>query len=162
MLIKVTELARIAAKAIGINRRETLSFKRWLKSSTTGKKNAAAAVLLIKELNVPTDTIVTSNNRLGWSRIYWTSRRLTMSTTPVRIKAAVIINKPSSRITVSLPNPAKALSTGTRPHRTTATSTPRAVTSGGTHSNVNRSKAITRMIRSKKIDDVIGVAVCLF
>jgi hypothetical protein len=64
VLISVTELERIDANAIGINSREALIFVCWLKPKSTGKKNAAEAVLLMKAPNIVT-TIMVAGSRLA-------------------------------------------------------------------------------------------------
>ena len=77
------------------------------------------------------------------------------STTPVLISAAVWTNKPNNIITVSLPNPAYAVSIGIRRSRINATNIPKPVTSGDTHSNEKNNRATARITSSSKISIVM-------
>jgi hypothetical protein len=63
--IKVTELARIVAKANGNNILEALTRARRAIPVTIGTKKAVAAVLLIKELRLAAVTIISTNMRSG-------------------------------------------------------------------------------------------------
>jgi hypothetical protein len=155
VLTSVTELDKMAANAIGINNFEALIFARLLSPRMTGKKKAAAAVLLMKALMAATAIMVAGNKLPGFLLVKSNKVRPTSSTTPVRIKAAVITSNPKSNMTVSLPNPANAWSRGTNPRMIRVIRTPRAVTSGDTHSKENNSKAITNMISKRMIDIVI-------
>jgi hypothetical protein len=78
-----------------------------------------------------------------------------VSTTPVWMRPADMIRRPSSIITVSLLNPAKALSAGSNPVAMTASITPMAVTSAGIRSCANSTTAAARIRRQVAISGVI-------
>ncbi len=61
----VMELARIAANAIGINKREGLIFARRATPNTRGMKNAAEAVLLMKVLIRAVVSMIVASRRKG-------------------------------------------------------------------------------------------------
>src|SRR5262245_12505596 len=63
VLINVTELARIAANATGINNRDDETPALVATPMITGTKKAAAAVLLTNELSVATASMVAKSNR---------------------------------------------------------------------------------------------------
>ena len=106
--IKVTDDANMVAKASGINNLEALTLARRANPITIGKKKAVEAVLLIRALMEAAATVTTFSARFGLSPEYCKIQRPVISTTPVRTSAAVMISKPRIRMTVSLPNPAKA------------------------------------------------------
>jgi hypothetical protein len=63
--MSVTELARIAANAIDISSGDALDCVRRESPSAIGKKNAAAAVLLMKELIAAGATSIKRRSRPG-------------------------------------------------------------------------------------------------
>src|SRR5262245_47247063 len=125
VLTRVTELVRIEAKAKGISSFEGLIRARWARPKTRGIKNAVEAVLLIKAHIVAEATRITPSSRLGSSPVKRRIARPQISTTPVRTRAAVRINKPRIIITVLLPKPAKAVSAGIKPVRIKESATPK-------------------------------------
>jgi hypothetical protein len=153
--IKVTELARIEAKASGIRSLEALIFALRARPITTGIKKAVAAVLLINELNPAEATITIPKTRFGLLPVFSDKYLPNISTAPVRTRAAVKINKPRINMTVSLPNPANALSNGSKPVKIKVNKMPRATTSTGTHSTENSTRVIARINRRRAIDTVM-------
>lgn len=155
VLTSVTELVRIEENAIGISSFDALISDFQAMPNTIGRKNAVEAVLL---MNAPrtADAIITvhkSRSGVGLARL--STARPAMSTTPVRCRAAVRINRPRIMITVSLPNPSKAFFTGKSPVKTRVSRTPSAVTSADTGSHQNRKTEITTIQRSMAICGVM-------
>ena len=72
-------------------------------------------------------------------------------TTPVRTNAAVRISRPRIMIDVSLPKPSKARFAGKIPVRMSAIMTPKAVTSAGKDSIVNKTIAARMMMINRMI-----------
>ena len=108
VLISVTELVRIEAKARGSSRREGLVLLCAAMPSTTGTKKAVAAVLLMKADSVATEIMMMASRKSGRLPAWPSIHRPTVSTMPVWERAAVMMKKPRIIITVLLPKPAKA------------------------------------------------------
>ncbi len=156
VLINVTELERMEANASGMSSTDgdTLAFA--ATPSTTGKKNAAAAVLLMKALNVPTLSMITSSNGATREPAWRMIPRPTKSTTPVFTKAVVMMSRPRIIKTVSLPNPANASFAGTNPVIASARRRPSPTTSLDTHSTEKNTTATVIRLSSKAIWIVTG------
>ena len=88
VLMSVTELVRMEAKASGSSSRDGLVPFRAAMPSTTGMKKAVAAVLLMKAESSETETITTAMSRNGRfparSKIHWPDacRRCRCGTAP--------------------------------------------------------------------------------
>jgi hypothetical protein len=83
-----------------------------------------------------------------------------MSTTPVRTRDAVRIRRPRISIVVSLPNPAKALSSGSKPVKISVNKIPRATISTATHSNEKRTMVTIRISSKRAIGIVMKAVSC--
>ncbi len=69
-----------------------------------------------------------------------------------------MISNPRISMTVSLPNPLKALSAGTKPVKMSRSKTPRAVTSAEIHSKAKKTRASAMMARRRAICSVTELA----
>lgn len=148
-LTRVIELARMAAKARGINRREGLFFVRRARLIVIGIKKAVAAVLLRKALIAAAAIMMTVKSCSGLPVECLSKAWPVISITPVLDSPAVMIRMPRIIMLVLLPKPAKAVSGGSSLVRITAISTVRATTSTGKYSMENRTTART-MIPSRR------------
>ncbi len=154
-LTRVTELDRMEANARGIKSFEALIFFRRARPRVMGTKSAVVAVLLINALRTAAETMITANKRFGLWAMRRRTARPTMSTTPVRVRAAVRISRPNIMITASLPKPANACLAGNRPLRMSVNKMPSAMTSAGSRSREKSTKATAMTKRSNAICKVM-------
>jgi hypothetical protein len=146
------------AKASGMSSLAGLTLARRARPMTMGRKNAVAAVLLMKDPTAMAATMITSSS---WLKGRTERRRkvcTTHSVTPVRSRAVIRISSPSIITTTSLPKPANALSAGSRPLRVRNSSRPSAVASVGQRSRAKRT-ATTRIVPSvRRMGALIALA----
>ena len=116
---------------------------------TTGRKNAVAAVLLMKELIKPTVIMISHKKRCELSPVARSRRRDTACSKAVRESTTVMINSPKISSTVSFANPANACSGERMPNTTNNNINPSATTSAAmisvekaTTANASRMKTV--------------------
>ena len=154
VLISETELVRIEENAKGIRRLEALIRAFAAAPIATGRKKAVAAVLLMKAESTAVAIMIATTRRVGFPPAAPKNKPACHIDYASPQQGGGHDSNPRMSMTVSLPNPLKALFAGTKPVKTSRSKTPRAVTSAEIHSKAKKTRASAMMARRRAICSV--------